>query len=163
MNRKLFLAILSMDSYNRGYGEGVTGLLTPKLNPDGTPKKVVEIGKAQISGDSVTILGPSADAAGFYAIAYDVSQMKDANGDPLFGTDGTVIAYRGTDGILGGDLLYGWTLGGGGVDFRPAMLVANRRAVAANDNQPDAGLQRAFRSGSNDDRQCRKFLLTPWT
>jgi hypothetical protein len=39
--------------------------------------------------------------------------MKDANGDPLFGTDGTVIAYRGTDSILGGDLLYGWTLGGG--------------------------------------------------
>ena len=26
MNRDLFLAILSMDSYNRGYGQGITGL-----------------------------------------------------------------------------------------------------------------------------------------
>ena len=26
MNRELFLAILAMDSYNRGYGQGITGL-----------------------------------------------------------------------------------------------------------------------------------------
>jgi hypothetical protein len=26
MNRDLFLAILSMDSYNRGYGQHITGL-----------------------------------------------------------------------------------------------------------------------------------------
>ena len=138
MNRELFLAILSMDSYNRGYGQGVS-----KLTPSG------QIGLATIAKDSL-VLGGNTDArldeaAGFYAIAYDVSQMKDANGDPLFGTDGTVIAYRGTDGILAGDLLYGWTLGGGGVDFRPAMLVANHRAVAANDNQMGTGLERAFR------------------
>jgi hypothetical protein len=38
MDRNLFLAILSMDSYNRGYGQGTTGLgvtvtraITPKL------------------------------------------------------------------------------------------------------------------------------------
>lgn len=113
MSRDLFLAILAMDSYNRGYGVGVKGLDAPKLNPDGTPKTAIKVGAAHISGDSVQILGPNGEAAGFYAIAYDVSQMKDAKGKSLFGTDGTVIAYRGTDGILAGDLLYGWTLGGG--------------------------------------------------
>ena len=155
MNRDLFLAILSMDSYNRGYGQGIENL--------DVVANVTKLGNATIKTDSFIEFDTDGVAAGFYAIAYDVSQMKDANGDPLFGTDGTVIAYRGTDGILAGDLLYGWTLGGGGVDFQPAMLTANHRAVAANDNQPDAGLERAFRSGSNDDRQCRKFLLTPWT
>ena len=44
-------------------------------------------------------------------------------------------------------MLYGWTLGGGGVDFRPAMLTANHRAVAANDNQMGAWREAAFRSG----------------
>lgn len=156
MNRDLFLAILSMDSYNRGYSAGIKDL-----------REFGRLGNATIGKTSADLEDEDGNRqdipAGFYAIAYDVSQMKDANGDPLFGTDGTVIAYRGTDGILAGDLLYGWTLGGGGADFRPALLTANHRAVAANDNQPDAGLERAFRSGSNDDRQCRKFLLTPWT
>jgi hypothetical protein len=157
-NKDLFLAILAMDSYNRGYGQGISG-----LSESGSIGNATISRRSEIFGSSTDPVFQSWQAAGFYAIAYDVSQMKDAKGDPLFGTDGTVIAYRGTDGILAGDLLYGWTLGGGGVDFRPAMLVANHRAVAANDNQPDAGLERAFRSGSNDDRQCRKFLLTPWT
>lgn len=134
MNRDLFLAILAMDSYNRGYGAGVN-----------LPTRVTHIGRAEILPDSeqrpqIT----RGQAAGFYAIAYDVSQMKDAEGKSLFGTDGTVIAYRGTDGILAGDLLYGWTLGGG-VNFRPAMLPANRPPVAANDDTPGAGLERTFR------------------
>ncbi len=136
MNRDLFLAILAMDSYNRGYGQGIKGLAV-KAN-------VTKLGNVTINTDSVIKFGADAQAAGFYAIAYDVSQMKDATGAPLFGTDGTVIAYRGTDGILAGDLLYGWTLGGG-VNFRPAMLVANHPPVAANDNPPDAGLERTFR------------------
>ncbi len=142
MNRDLFLAILSMDSYNRGYGRGIKfsiGESTAPRNESG-----VQIGTAVVRAQSNVLDGSDAVNAGFYAIAYDISQMKDATGAPLFGTDGTVIAYRGTDGILAGDLLYGWTLGGGG-DFRPAMLVANRPAVAANDNQPDGGLARAFR------------------
>lgn len=119
MSRDLFLAILAMDSYNRGYGEGVAGLAAPELNPDGTPKTIIRIGNAQISGDSVTILGPDGEAAGFYALAYDVSGVKDAKGNPLFDTD-TVIAYRGSDyedtngAILrSNDLWQGWTVGAG--------------------------------------------------
>jgi hypothetical protein len=46
INRDLFLAILSMDSYNRGYDEGIKGLLAPELNPDGTLKTIIRIGNA---------------------------------------------------------------------------------------------------------------------
>ena len=97
MNRDLFLAILSMDSYNRGYGAGIN-----------IPLGATHIGRAEILPDSEQrpeITG--GEAASFYAIAYD---MTGASG---FADGERVIAYRGTDAILGGDLLYGWTLGGG--------------------------------------------------
>ncbi|MBP7952444.1 MAG: hypothetical protein KAZ17_03060 [Sphingorhabdus sp.] len=118
MSRDLFLAILSMDSYNRGYGEGVAGLDTPDFNPDGTPKTIIRIGNATIIRDANDEAG-IAEAAGFYAIAYDVSGVRDADGNPLFDT-GTVIAYRGsdyqdTDGAIlrSNDLWQGWTVGAG--------------------------------------------------
>ncbi len=82
MNRDLFLAILSMDSYNRGYGEGIIGL----SNVVGT-----QIGKAQLSADSVQKLGAPAQAAGFYALAYDMTGVSG------FASGERVIAYRGTD------------------------------------------------------------------
>ena len=130
MNRDLFLAILAMDSYNRGYGQGVTHLEVEI--------RKTKIGNATIARQSDVRLGTDGVNAGFYAIAYDMTGVAG------FASGERVIAYRGTDGILAGDLLYGWTLGGG-VNFRPAMLVANRPAVAANDNQMGAGLARAFR------------------
>ena len=71
MNRDLFLAILSMDSYNRGYDVGLKGL-----------DEAGSIGTATIR----TFRPGEKDgwqAAGFYAIAYNW------NGE-------TVIAYRGT-------------------------------------------------------------------
>lgn len=82
MNRDLFLAIIAMDAYNRGYGAGLSG-----LNAFGS------IGKATIRNDSF-ILGGTLERrlderAGFYAIAYDVSQVA--------GLSGTVISFRGTD------------------------------------------------------------------
>ena len=63
MNRDLFLAILSMDSYNRGYGKSVDF---------GTNSDAVgtAIGNASIYDSDG---GPDAVAADFYAIAYDVS------------------------------------------------------------------------------------------
>ena len=69
MDPTLFLAILSMDSYNRGYDPGIENL--PNLGA---------IGNANIID---LALPTGAQAAGFYAIAYDW------NGE-------TVIAYRGT-------------------------------------------------------------------
>jgi len=86
MDRDLFLAILAMDSYNRGYGGGVSGL------PVGG-----SIGNATISFDSSVLKDENNVRldipAGFYAIAYDVSQVAG------FGAADTVIAYRGTEGL----------------------------------------------------------------
>jgi hypothetical protein len=85
MNRDLFFAILSMDSYNRGYGRSI------KFSPDESAAPRSETG-ARIG--SATVFDSKGDlaaiAAGFYAIAY---QLGGVGGE-------TVIAYRGSDGEL---------------------------------------------------------------
>ena len=83
ISKDLFLAILSMDSYNQGYGKGIDHGKT-------------QIGAATKVSDSVILDTPGnvdvAQAAGFYAIAYDV------DGSGPSGLAGkTVISYRGTD------------------------------------------------------------------
>ncbi|MBB4640569.1 hypothetical protein [Rhizorhapis suberifaciens] len=83
MDRNLFLAILAMDSYNRGYGVGIKDL-DVNLN-------VTKIGNATIRTDSVTEIGASAESTGFYALAYDMTGVEG------FSAGDTVIAYRGTD------------------------------------------------------------------
>jgi hypothetical protein len=67
----LFLAILSMDAYNRGYNPGL--VLDPNVNQIGNAILGIADNSAQ------------AQAAGFFAQAYTLS-----NGQ-------TVISYRGTD------------------------------------------------------------------
>ena len=90
MTQDLFLSILAMDSYNRGYNAGVNG-----LGEIGS-----QLGDATISTVST---GPNAFATGFYAVSYSW------NGK-------TVISYRGTDspgssaGAGGGDIVNGWIL-----------------------------------------------------
>ena len=74
VSKELLYAILAMDSYNRGYDEGITG-----LGAIGS-----SIGGAILVQQSDTQEGKPGVAAGFYAAAYDV--------------DGAVvISYRGTD------------------------------------------------------------------
>jgi len=75
MTKDLLLAILSMDTYNRGYGPGITGL----SDDLGT-----QIGTATISNRTSSLANSPEVAAGFYAVAYDTEYGK-------------VIAYRGTD------------------------------------------------------------------
>ena len=80
----LFLAILSMDSYNRNYGAGIA--LTGN-----------QIGNATVLVDSETVFADPtaapdtptpAQAAGFYAVAYTVNGVDDI-------ADGTtVISWR---------------------------------------------------------------------
>lgn len=84
LNRDVFLSLLALDAYNRGPGRAINELRVPAIGPDGTPQEIIKVGNAQIVSDSSAILGPSAQAAGFYAIAYDW------NGE-------TVISYRGTN------------------------------------------------------------------
>jgi hypothetical protein len=83
MNSDLFLAILSMDSYNRGYGFGITGL----------GGKGSRIGRATVGEDALTLLTKgAAEAAGFYALAYTVSGVSG------MADRTTVIAFRGIPG-----------------------------------------------------------------
>ena len=67
----LFLSILAMDAYNRGYSAGISGL-----------------GNAGSALGSATMLNvplpQGSQAAGFYAVAYQVGGQ-------------TIISYRGTD------------------------------------------------------------------
>ena len=72
------LSILAMDSYNQGYGKGYDHGKT-------------QIGAATFSLDDISA---EAQAAGFYAVAYDTGEGVDelSNGS-------TVISYRGTDNI----------------------------------------------------------------
>jgi hypothetical protein len=72
---ELLLAILAMDSYNRGYDEGIQGL--------GGPGTL--IGTATFTEQSAIAPDTPGVNAGFYAAAYTLA-------------DGTVvISYRGTD------------------------------------------------------------------
>lgn len=104
MDRDLFLSVLAMDSYNRGYGQGV--LLSPNDSLTGRNETGRRVGQAVVANFD---LPEGSVAAGFCAIAYDASAVTG------FAAGERVIAYRGTDKVAGldGDLLNGWVLGGG--------------------------------------------------
>tara|TARA_Y100000031_G_scaffold103586_1_gene113847 strand:- start:70060 stop:76224 length:6165 start_codon:yes stop_codon:yes gene_type:complete len=102
INNTLMNAILSMDSYNRGYGAGI------QLDVDANGESINQsLGKAIITFESDIQEGSEGFNAGFYGIAYDI---KDNQGNVI----DTVISYRGTSFDDGGsDVLNGWPLGGG--------------------------------------------------
>jgi hypothetical protein len=86
ISKELFLALLSMDAYNRGYAPGIKGL---------TDDSGTLLGTASISKRLKNMpedFQAAAQAAGFYAIAYEVGTGIDGL-EP--GTK--VISYRGTD------------------------------------------------------------------
>ena len=104
ITEKLFLAILAMDAYNRGYNAGIVSNSQNLLGGVGG----TQIGNA-IIGSNSNILGPNVDiAASFFAQSYSW------NGK-------TVISYRGTDDIPGGDFIEGWSVGAGNL-FGQATL-----------------------------------------
>jgi hypothetical protein len=79
MNRDVFLSLLALDSYNRGYGEGVF------TEPRGGGAVQNEAGRTIGNATIIDVPLPEGSlAAGFYAIAYEW------NGE-------TVISYRGTN------------------------------------------------------------------
>ena len=123
ISKELFLAILSMDAYNRGYGAGI---IDPTATGGGlgvsTEDEDYFVGNAKIvdsKGDA------EAQAAGFYAIAYDTPY-------------GTVISYRGTDFTPADDFQAdrenGWIAGGGNFLASQLQLATEfLDAVQAND------------------------------
>lgn len=85
ITRDLLLAILSMDSYNRGYGAGLEDADATGGGLGVTDDTAIfRIGSAAIRFDSRDLAD---EDAGFYSIAYDTDY-------------GTVISYRGTDATL---------------------------------------------------------------
>ena len=85
MKRDLFLAILSMDSYNRSYGQHLNGLAD---GYEGGGQ--VQLGNAILQKNSFRDLSGS-DASGFYAIAYTAGAGIEGIAEGQ-----TIISYRGT-------------------------------------------------------------------
>ncbi len=124
---ELLYAILAMDSYNRGYLPGITG-----LGGEGSA-----IGTATVRKDATQLLNPGeAQDAGFYAVAYDTEY-------------GTVISYRGTDnpdpllsgeGESGSDVWEGWITGLGFMGSQAYLALDFFQAVTGTqERDPRAG------------------------
>lgn len=88
ISNELFLAILAMDSYNRGYGAG----LGDGVNVDGQGVDVDGLGEAGAQIGTATVLNvplpEGSEAAGFYAVAYawngqTVISCRGTNTDPM--------------------------------------------------------------------------------
>lgn len=94
MNRDLFLAILALDSYNRGYGKRLAFVGSQTGRDTGEVGR--QLGTATILKQDISDEAFDAD---FYAIAYNW------NGE-------TVISYRGTDNLLR-DAVTGYGVGAG--------------------------------------------------
>lgn len=106
MTDRFINAILSLDVYNRGYGQGIKGLdLRNRIG-----NVIVINDSAELGNVGDTRLDQS---VGFYAVQYRFDGR-------------TIVAYRGTDertidtGI--NDIIYGWPLGVGDIDSGQAGL-----------------------------------------
>lgn len=134
ISKDLFLAILSMDSYHRGYQAGIAGL-------GGTGQKV---GSATIGYQSQNSLDPDpADPefiSGFYAVTYS---MGGAAPTGLGGQN--VISYRGTDSA--NDYTAGWSVGGGFVQFNQAQQALDFFADATGNSYKDGAAENFILTG----------------
>lgn len=110
ISKDLFLSILAMDSYNRGYDAGISN--GGDEDSDGLGRIGSKIGTATVVADDNS---SEAQAASFYAIAYDIG----ADG-PEGLANQTVISYRGTDSDI--DWFEGWTIGAGMVGWNTSKL-----------------------------------------
>ncbi|MAW89133.1 MAG: hypothetical protein CMJ42_21655 [Phyllobacteriaceae bacterium] len=99
ISKDLFLAILSMDAYNRGYGAGLSdGVnVVNGVDIDGFGEAsdgTITIGNAKVIANLEDAeIVQEAQAAGFYAVAYEIT---DGSVDGL-DKGSVVISYRGTD------------------------------------------------------------------
>lgn len=123
MNRDVFLSLLALDAYNRGYGQNVK--VSESDADEGVDESGRAIGTATIILQSDVFSGLPRVEAGFYAIAYEW------NGE-------TIISYRGTNfeikfdtvqeainSPLIKDVWNGWTVGAGFSQASQASLAIN--------------------------------------
>lgn len=127
----LFLAILAMDAYNRGYDAG----LTDGVNLDGNGNDLDGLGEAGYSIGKAAILDfnlPSgSQGASFYAIAYEIT---DGSGIDGLDTGDTVISYRGTDDPIA-DAQTGYLIGLSSANAEQGYLAAEFfQSVTATEN-----------------------------
>ena len=101
-SKEVFLSLLSMDAYNRGYGAGLGGFSDAEDSL---------MGKVKVVRASSSLENSPEVQAGFYAIAYEVTDGTAIEG---FDTGDVVISYRGTDEELK-DAWNGWSSIVGGV------------------------------------------------
>ena len=133
INPKIMNAILSMDSYNRGYDAGIDLRLRDLNNnyivDSDTLYEVAGVQNyAKIGSYNVIDRNGNANAIaqGFYGIAY-----KD--------NSSTIISYRGTDnpfgsGLPGNDIINGWVTGGGTLTSQVGLALEFYREVLKNIN-----------------------------
>lgn len=105
MNRDLFLALMALDSYNRGNDR------SPKISRIGASSPGSDIGlrlgNAVITRDDLSSV---ASASGFYALAYGWNGEK-------------IVSFRGADGL--NEVTKGWTIGAGWTDQAQANLAVD--------------------------------------
>jgi len=129
----LFQAILAMDSYNRGYAEGVRIV-------DGADVEGSSLGSALIFRQSAYEEGSYGVLKGFYAIAYQYKYMEGSEEKTE-----TVISYRGTDQFftsngIGGDIINSYGIGAGTLNTpQTGLAIQFYKDVAAtlNAGNPD--------------------------
>jgi hypothetical protein len=116
ISRDVFLSILAMDSYNRGYNPGIQGF--SQLNG-------AKLGQATVIANAQDA-GGVAQAASFYALAYNMTGVAG------FSSGEKVIAYRGTDQVgpswqewTLGDAWNGWFIGAGTTGSAQAKLAVD--------------------------------------
>ena len=133
ISRELLQALLSLDSYNRGYDRNVN-----------TPGQI--LGDITIISDSSILedeFGLRRDVlAGFYAVAYNVSALGIAD------LGNTVVSYRGTQFVTDAtrsefeenavlsDALGGWSVGAGLFGTQGQLAIEFYREVVGTDNSP---------------------------
>ena len=127
ISKELFLAILSMDAYNRGYGAGIAD--GGKDDIDGLGRIGSHIGSATVKNDNNST---AAQASGFYAVAYTMGGGPDVPPE-LQGK--TIISYRGTDNYGAqpniADVWNGYGIALGSPLGKQACLAAAFRAAVA--------------------------------
>ncbi|PID37485.1 MAG: hypothetical protein CR993_00315 [Rhodobacterales bacterium] len=119
ISKDLFLSILAMDAYNRGYDSGISEGKHVENDVDlGLGDiKGIKIGAAEVGVRASSDPDGVERGNSFYALSYEITGANAPEG--LAGK--TVISFRGTDTKVS-DIWTGWTVGAGWAGEPGSML-----------------------------------------